>query len=879
MSSFFDKLGDGMDKLSEGFEKLATKADRAKESIAFAVNPDHRHDEAHEKAEDEERAAIAAGHRFQSFADVKSGNQVKWYICGHDYFHAVSEIIANAKECIYISDWWLSPELYLRRPPALHEDYRLDRLLKRKAEEGVKVFVIIYKEVTQTMTMSSAHSKHFLEDLHDNVKVFRHPDHLGGEVVLYWSHHRKHVVLDNKIATIGGLDLCFGRWDTTSAPLSDVHPTDFARTLFAGQDFNNARIQDFQEVDKWASNTVSRRDAPRMPWEDVHTMLVGPAVLDIAQDFTERWNFIRDLKYKHDRGYPMLAFPHQLTGDEDPTPAIARHPHLHRFAEGLHFTGHRRHAEEEQHTGNMRVQVLRSSSDWSHGILTEHSIQNAYIEMIREARHYVYIENQFFITATNSNEPVIKNTIGQAIVERVLSAAHNNEKFKLVVVIPAIPGFAGDLDGNSGVLAILGAQYRSISRGDKSIFEVLRKEGVDPHQFIEFYNLRGYDRINADSQRLDRMAQNSGVTFEQAQAALCRVYLGRDALPAELEKNKTVKFVVPREGGEKVALDDSAEAKKNPAVEFPLPQSYDEAWEIIRRFEAADEVREHIADSVAHHAMAGQRSLFDEVWEGDEASERNAYVSEQVYPHTKLLIADDTRVLIGSANINDRSQLGDRDSEIAIVIEDNDMIESRMNGKRFLASRFASSLRRQLYKNHLGLAPPQFCPPVSEEPVTAAMRPVTFQSREDHFADELQSREDQLVMDPLSPETEALLRDTAAKNTQCFESVFHCVPTNKVKTWEEYKAHVPQAPIKPGHVAKTDMPVEYIKQQLDQVRGHIVSMPLDFLSSGAAGPLLLLAAHIKPDHSSWRTLLPHHHKERLLALDAEVNPVTLTIYT
>ena len=33
------------------------------------------------------------------------------------------------------------------------------------------------------------------------------------------------------------------------------------------------------------------------------------------------------------------------------------------------------------------------------------------------------------------------------------------------------------------------------------------------------------------------------------------------------------------------------------------------------------------------------------------------------------------------ANINDRSQLGDRDSEIAIVIEDKMKIETRMNGK------------------------------------------------------------------------------------------------------------------------------------------------------------------------------------------------------
>ena len=75
-----------------------------------------------------------------------------------------------------ILDWWLSPELYLRRPPAEHEEYRVDRLLKRKAEQGVKIYIIVYKEVTQSMSMDSSHTKHHLEDMHENIAVMRHPD-------------------------------------------------------------------------------------------------------------------------------------------------------------------------------------------------------------------------------------------------------------------------------------------------------------------------------------------------------------------------------------------------------------------------------------------------------------------------------------------------------------------------------------------------------------------------------------------------------------------------------------------------------------------------------------------------------------------------------
>lgn len=71
---------------------------------------------------------------------------MKWYVDGRDYFWAVSVALERAKESIYMADWWISPELFLRRPPHKYPEYRLDRLLKRKAEEGVKIYVIVYKE-------------------------------------------------------------------------------------------------------------------------------------------------------------------------------------------------------------------------------------------------------------------------------------------------------------------------------------------------------------------------------------------------------------------------------------------------------------------------------------------------------------------------------------------------------------------------------------------------------------------------------------------------------------------------------------------------------------------------------------------------------------
>lgn len=41
---------------------------------------------------------------------------------------------------------------------------------------------------------------------------------------------------------------------------------------------------------------------------------------------------------------------------------------------------------------------------------------------------------------------------------------------------------------------------------------------------------------------------------------------------------------------------------------------------------------------------------------------------------------------------------GDGDSEIALVVEDDDMVDSYMNHKPYQVSRFATSLRRKLFR-------------------------------------------------------------------------------------------------------------------------------------------------------------------------------------
>lgn len=135
---------------------LRNKLEDVAISVYTTYNSRHRHDEAHEQELDAKLEAIRDQHRFRSFAPIREGNVVKFHIDGKDYFWAMSEVIDSAKESIFIMDWWLSPELYLRRPPAEHQDYRLDRLLKRKAEQGVKIYVCVYKEVSIDLHSASS---------------------------------------------------------------------------------------------------------------------------------------------------------------------------------------------------------------------------------------------------------------------------------------------------------------------------------------------------------------------------------------------------------------------------------------------------------------------------------------------------------------------------------------------------------------------------------------------------------------------------------------------------------------------------------------------------------------------------------------------------
>ncbi|KIH46824.1 phospholipase D domain protein [Ancylostoma duodenale] len=177
-------------------------------------------------------------HRFSSSFPVRENCYGKWFVDARTYMAHAADMMELAREEIFIAGWWLSPEIYMKRPALEGNYWRLDEILKRKANQGVRIFILMYKEMEMALGLNSMYSKRTLQALHPNVKVMRHPDHYPSTGTFFWAHHEKLVIIDQLIAFVGGVDLCFGRWDDNHHLLTDLGSVQFGQQHLITQDIN-----------------------------------------------------------------------------------------------------------------------------------------------------------------------------------------------------------------------------------------------------------------------------------------------------------------------------------------------------------------------------------------------------------------------------------------------------------------------------------------------------------------------------------------------------------------------------------------------------------------------------------------------------------------
>lgn len=713
-------------------------------------------------------------HRFGSFAPsrglIQDGSQAQWFIDGKAAFEAIASSIERAKSEIYITGWWLCPELYLRRPFQNHFTSRLDTLLEVKAKQGVQIYILLYKEVAIALKINSSYSKKKLLRIHHNIKVLRYPNRFPTGTYL-WSHHEKLVIVDHNICYLGGLDLCFGRYDTNEHKVGDYPPL-----LWPGKDYYNPRESEPNSWEDPLKEELERTKYPRMPWHDVHCALWGPPCRDVARHFVQRWNHAKRNTAPDEQQIPLLmpqqhmVIPHYMGSSDRETENKAVPAEDNYFGRQDSFSsqsppddiplllppeacsGDGSYFEEKsdgpdssyydlnqlsnnqekddleqtdldaseewwqrQDRGCQDVpmnelaevgpptscscQIIRSVSHWSAGTSqTEESIHKAYCWAIEKAEHFIYIENQFFISGLLDDE-TIQNRVLYAIYRRIFRAYNEKKCFRVIIVIPLLPGFQGGLHdiGAATVRAIMHWQYRTICRGKYSILHNLYSFlGSKTEDYISFYGLRTYGRLS--------------------------------------------------DGG--------------------------------------------------------------------------PFVTSQVYVHSKVMIVDDRISLIGSSNINDRSLLGSRDSEICVVIEDREFVESSMNSNSWTAGKFSFTLRVSLWAEHLGL----------------------------------RRQEINKIHDPVA---DTVYRDlwmaTAKMNSKIYQDVFACVPNDLIHSRSAFKQAMAHSKEKlgyttidlgvaPGKIESHENCKATLVDPLDKlksVRGYLVDFPLEFMRDEDLRPMFI----------------------------------------
>ncbi|KAH7703372.1 CRE-PLD-1 protein [Aphelenchoides avenae] len=162
------------------------------------------------------------GHPNGSSYPTRGNSYCQWLVDGKDYFEKLCVMLEIAREEIFIGAWWLCPVIYMRRPLTDGNHWRLDEILKRKAQEGVRIFVLLQKEMELLIDQKSLYFKQLLHGLHENIRVLRHPDHYPDTGIFFWTHHEKMVVIDQLIAFVGGIDISYGRWDDATHPMTDL---------------------------------------------------------------------------------------------------------------------------------------------------------------------------------------------------------------------------------------------------------------------------------------------------------------------------------------------------------------------------------------------------------------------------------------------------------------------------------------------------------------------------------------------------------------------------------------------------------------------------------------------------------------------------------
>ncbi|KAL8172128.1 hypothetical protein V2J09_023932 [Rumex salicifolius] len=451
--------------------------------------------------------------------------------CWEDICHAILE----AHHLVYIAGWSIYHKVKLARETTKKlpngGDLNLGELLKYKSQEGVRVLLLVWDDQT-------SHSKFFINtkgimDTHDEEtkKFFKHssvvcvlsPRYGSSKLSVIkqkvvgtlYTHHQKCVIVDSQApgnnrkisAFLGGLDMCDGRYDTPEHRLFRNLETVFK------DDFHNPCVP-------------AGTKGPRQPWHDLHCRIEGPAAYDVLTNFEERWR-------KASKWYQIRrSFRKISRWNDDHLLKVGRMSWILSPLSSSSGDDTNLWVRDENDPESWRVQVFRSIDSGSvkgfpkgvqaieaqnlvraKHLLIDKSMQMAYIEAIRSAQHFIYIENQYFIGSSYA-WPVNKqagadNSIPMELALKIASKIKAKERFAVYIVIPMWP------EGNTSsasVQQILYWQNQTMQMMYELIANELKGvdlEGITVQDYLNFYCLGNRETPPADGSDSDQQSNSS----------------------------------------------------------------------------------------------------------------------------------------------------------------------------------------------------------------------------------------------------------------------------------------------------------------------------------------------------------------------------------
>lgn len=401
----------------------------------------------------------------------------------------IANAIMASTEFIYIAGWAVWPELVMVRTDYEGDQWKdltLGEMLIQKAQEGVKVLVMVWDELASGMFSKGLMGTHdeeiipyFKKSKVKCIKVGRTNAKDGpladlNDSILF-THHQKTVIVTrrdhatgkNRVeAFVGGLDLTDGRYDNNN------------HSLFRTLDSLHA-LPDFWQG---CALGTSAESGPREPWHDIHSFVTGTAAWDIMTNFEGRWSRqapdnVKKLLHSH----PPNTFVQP--------------------------------SEEDQiRDGKWSVQVLRSINESSTTLNPERpglyvrrnasidqSIHQAYVHNIRCAKHFIFVENQYFLGSSHlwdsgQRGGFASNLVPIEIAEKICAKIRANERFTVYVNVPLYPEGAPD---SGPVQEILSHQRKTVNLITSRIAKTIHETNSDT-SITDWFNM--FCLVNRESE-------------------------------------------------------------------------------------------------------------------------------------------------------------------------------------------------------------------------------------------------------------------------------------------------------------------------------------------------------------------------------------------